>query len=270
MLGQSIVLDMPPKQPPAADAPVRLAVKGLSRGTAVEGIDLEVRSGEIVGIAGLVGSGRTEFARLVFGADRATAGTVEIDGTPLSQGSPREAIEAGVGFVPEDRAEEGLLLDLSQRINVSLPHLDSFSRLGWPSPRREAREVREMLDTLQVRPIDLDGAVGNLSGGNQQKILFGKWLVREPRVLILDEPTRGVDVGAKWAIYDLIASLAARGMAVLLISSETEELVGLAHRVLVMRRGRLVGSFESEAISVDPIMHTALGVDLSQEGNQNT
>lgn len=270
MLGETIALDMPPKEPPGPQAPVRLSVRGVSREPAVRDVSLEVRSGEILGLAGLVGSGRTELARIIFGADRAAAGEIEIEGTLLPAGSPRAAIAAGVGFVPEDRGDQGLLLDLSQRVNVSLPHLAAFSRLGWPSREREARELTELLENLQVRPINLEAAVGELSGGNQQKVLFAKWLAGGPRVLILDEPTRGVDVGAKWAIYGLIASLAKQGIAILLISSETEELVGLAHRVLVMRRGQLAGEFEDQEVSMDSIMHAALGVEFESEGNEES
>ena len=260
MLGEAVALDMPPKEPPDPAAPVMLSLRGIGREGVVEDISIDVRAGEIVGLAGLVGSGRTEVAQMVFGAVKPDVGTVEVAGEELTPGSPRKAIAAGIGFVPEDRASEGLLLHLSQRLNVTLPHLRVLSRAGVPQQGAERRAVLELLEELRVQPLAPDREVSSLSGGNQQKVLFGKWLMGEPKVLLLDEPTRGVDVGAKWAIYQLISSLARRGIAILLISSEADEVIGLAHRVLVMRRGRIAAGFDGDQVQLEPIMRAALGV----------
>ncbi len=260
MLGRAVSGGFPPKQRPSADAPIVLSVRGLARDGVVGPVDLDVRAGEIVGLAGLVGSGRTELVRLVFGGDRADAGTVTVDGAALAGGSVAEAISAGVAMVPEDRAGQGLAPALSQRVNVTLAHPRRFGRLGVPRRAVERTEVTALLERLHVDPIALDAPVGALSGGNQQKVLFARWLLEQPRVLLLDEPTRGVDIGAKLAIYELIVSLAAEGIAIVVISSEAEEVIGLAHRVLVMRRGGVVAELTGDAIALDPVMEAALGV----------
>jgi len=265
MLGEATVLDMPEKAAPGPDAPVRLGLKGLRRGKAVKSVDLEVRAGEIVALAGLVGSGRTEVARMVVGADRPDGGSIELDGEPVTISNPRQAIRAGIGFVPEDRGEQGLLLDLSQRMNVTLPHVNSFGRAGVPNVRNEKKVVLDLLGEVGVDPLRPERSVRELSGGNQQKVLFARWLIQTPSVLVLDEPTRGVDIGAKWTIYNLIVDLARRGLAILLISSEIEEVVGLAHRVVVMRRGEQAGVFEGEEIQADRVMHSALGVEVEEQ-----
>lgn len=260
MLGRAVSGGFPDKRPPAVDAPTVLSVRGLAREGAVGPIDLDVRAGEIVGLAGLVGSGRTELVRLIFGGDAADAGTVAVDGNPVPGGSVSAAIAAGIGMVPEDRAGQGLALELSQRINVTLAHPRRFGRLGVPRRTAEAAEVRTLLERLQVDPVALEAPVGGLSGGNQQKVLFARWLLERPRVLLLDEPTRGVDIGAKLAIYELIVALAAEGIAIVVISSETEEVIGLAHRVLVLRRGGIVAALEGDRVAMDPVMEAALGV----------
>ncbi|MGH2945020.1 MAG: sugar ABC transporter ATP-binding protein [Solirubrobacteraceae bacterium] len=261
MMGQELGTAFPSKQPPAPDAEVLLSIRGLRRRGVIEDIGFDVRRGEILGLAGLVGCGRTEVARAVFGADSVDAGTVAVAGARVLPLSPRHAIAAGIAFAPEDRKKEGLLLELSQGANVSLPHLRSLTRLGVTARARESRETGALLRDLRVTPPDPDRSVMTLSGGNQQKVLFAKWLLREPRVLILDEPTRGVDVGAKRAIYELIVSLARRGLAVIVISSEIEEVLGLAHRVLVMRRGRIAAELGPNELSPDAVMHASFGLD---------
>jgi ABC-type sugar transport system ATPase subunit len=163
-------------------------------------------------------------------------------------------------MVPEDRAAQGLLLAMSQQVNVALAHPERFARFGVPQRRAEAAGVRDLLERLQVDPIQPSRRVSALSGGNQQKVLFARWLVEEPKVLLLDEPTRGVDIGAKLAIYQLIVALAKRGIAIVVISSEVEEVIGLAHRVVVMRRGGVQASLEGDAINMDRVMEAALGV----------
>jgi ABC-type sugar transport system ATPase subunit len=257
MLGRPLDLTFPDKTPLAPAAPVVLSVQGLARPPEVQDVSFEIREGEIVGLAGLIGSGRTEVARAIFGADRRSGGSVVVDGTPLDARSPRTAIRRGVVMLPEDRKRQGLIMLRSIVENVTLPHLGDLSTAGVVATGDERRRTSELIGRLDVRTPSNNAAVNTLSGGNQQKVLFAKWLFRRPRVFILDEPTRGVDVGAKVAIYELIRSLAAEGMAVLLISSEHEEVLGLAHRVLVMRAGRIVAEFDEQTMSEDAVLHAA-------------
>jgi ABC-type sugar transport system ATPase subunit len=256
MLGRSLDLTFPEKRFPAADAPTTLAVRGLSSATLVEDVSFEVRAGEIVALAGLVGSGRSEVARAIFGADKRTAGEIVLEGRPIAVRSPREAIRKGIAMLPESRKDQGLIMGRAVRENVTLPHLEEVSRATSVNRGRERRTTQAIIDELDVR-----GAVGapvwTLSGGNQQKTMFAKWLMSPPKVLICDEPTRGVDVGAKLGIYELLARLAASGMAVLVISSEQEEVVGLAHRVLVMRGGRLVAELDGATVTEEELMNAA-------------
>jgi ABC-type sugar transport system ATPase subunit len=257
MLGRTLDLTFPDKTMPPADAPVVLSVRGLSRPPAVVDVSFDIRAGEILGLAGLIGSGRSEVARAIFGADRATAGAIELDGRPIRPRSPREAIRKGIVMLPEDRKQQGLLMLRSLTENVTLPHLDEVSH-GWVIRRRnEAARTAELISALDVRTRSNRAPVSSLSGGNQQKVLFARWLFDRPRVFVADEPTRGVDVGAKRAIYELIQSLAADGIAVLLISSEHEEVLGLAHRVLVMRGGRMVAELDEQTMSEDAVLRAA-------------
>jgi ABC-type sugar transport system ATPase subunit len=256
MLGRSMELTFPPKQPPVPDAPVVFAVRGLTRPGVVHDVSFEIHAGEIVGLAGLIGSGRTEVARAIFGADKGS-GEVELEGRRVRIRTPREAIRKGIAMLPEDRKNQGLHMQRSIVENVTLPHLDTVSAAGVVTQRQEWRRVAELMRRLDVRATSPGAKVATLSGGNQQKALFSKWLFRRPRVLLADEPTRGVDVGAKRGIYELIHSLAAEGMAVLLISSEHEEVLGLAHRVLVMRGGRLVAEFDEQTMSEDAVVRAA-------------
>jgi len=234
-----------------------LDVRGLRPAAGGGPVDLTVRAGEIVCLAGLVGSGRSELARAIFGADRA-AGEVLVAGEPLRTGSPRRATEASIAMLPESRKHQGLLLGRSVRENMSLAHLDEAARWGVVSRAAERRRVDELMATLDVRAGGTDVSVATLSGGNQQKVLFGRWLYERPAVLIADEPTRGVDVGAKRAIYELLVGLARDGVGLLLISSELEEVMGLAHRILVMRGGSVVSRLGPDA-EADEIMLAAFG-----------
>lgn len=242
MVGRQIDLLYPTPAQVAADAPIRLRATGLSRGT-VQGVDLSVRAGEILGIAGLVGSGRSETLQLLFGGDRASAGEVNIDGAHMGSVTPRRAMSAGMALVPESRKDQGLVMARSVRENVALASLGR-RRFG-PFVRRgaEGNAVQEVSESVDIRAARSDAPIRTLSGGNQQKALFAKWLLREPSVLLIDEPTRGVDVAAKGAIHQLIVDQAAEGMAVIVVSSEIEELLELSHRVLVLRRGRAVAEF---------------------------
>jgi rhamnose transport system ATP-binding protein len=257
MLGRSMDVTFPEKVFPPADSPVVLSVHGLTRAPAVADVSFDVRAGEIVGLAGLIGSGRSEVARAIFGADRPDAGEIRVDGEPVRIRKPRDGVKAGIVMIPEDRKAQGLLMLRPVVDNVTLPHLAAVSRAGVIEERRERRETVELVRRVDLRAKGLSARVSTLSGGNQQKVLFAKWLFRPPRVFVADEPTRGVDVGAKRAIYELIRSLAEGGMAVLLISSEHEEVLGLAHRVLVMRGGRIVEELDHVSMSEEAIMKAA-------------
>jgi len=242
MVGRELDVLYPEPAPVPEDAPVRLSARGLRRGL-VQDVDLDVRAGEIVGIAGLVGSGRSETLRLIFGADVAAAGVVTVDGAQLAHLTPRRSMAAGIALVPESRKEQGLAMARSVRENVALASLGE-RRIG-PLVRRSAEltAINQVSTAVDIRGVRKNAAVETLSGGNQQKALFAKWLVRSPRVLLIDEPTRGVDVAAKSQIHHLITDLAADGMAVVCVSSEIEELLALSHRVIGLRHGRTVGDF---------------------------
>jgi len=272
MLGRSLGTAFPPRRPVAPDAPVVLEARRLSA-PGVHDASLDVRAGEIVGLAGLVGSGRTELARALCRAQRVTAGTVTMAGGSLTGRppggrrlaamlpgpGPSAALRAGLAMIPESRKEQGLMLGRSITENVSLASLGRLSDLGLVRRRAERQAVTGALAQVGVRVPAQAAPVSTLSGGNQQKALLARILLRGPRVLVADEPTRGVDVGAKRAIYELLTSLAAEGLGVLLISSDAEEILGLAHRVLVMRAGRIAAEFEGEAMTEAAILGAAFG-----------
>jgi simple sugar transport system ATP-binding protein/ribose transport system ATP-binding protein len=260
MLGRSLGLTFPERTFPPGDAAPVLSVRGLSRAGFVDDVSFDLRAGEIVGLTGLVGSGRTQVARLIVGADRIDAGEIWSEGRLLRVRSPRDALRHGIVLLPESREDEGLLMRRSIAENITLPHLKAVSRAGVLRRREEARHGGALMDRLDVRAHALTTSVAALSGGNQQKVLFAKWLFRRPRVLIADEPTRGIDVGAKPAVYELIHSLAAEGMSVLFVSSELNEVLGLAHRVLVMHGGRIVAEFHGRAAE-DEVMRAAFGAE---------
>jgi ABC-type sugar transport system ATPase subunit len=240
--------------------PVRLAVRNLSSPAGFHDVSLEVRAGEIVGLGGLVGAGRTEVARAIFGLDPAATGVVEIDGRPLVRRSPRDVMRAGVGLVPEDRKRQGLVLSMSALANATLAVLPRLSRATFVDRGAERATGQRYFDELRVRAPGLDALAGGLSGGNQQKIALAKWLAADCRILILDEPTRGVDVGAKAQIHGIIRDLARKGVAILLISSELPELLHLASRVVVLRDGRVAGEVPRAAATQDVLMRLMAGV----------
>jgi ABC-type sugar transport system ATPase subunit len=216
-------------------------VEGLRRGSSVRDVSFSIRSGEVLGLAGLVGAGRTETARLLYGADRADAGTLRLDGEACDIHSPRDAIEHGICLLTEDRKAQGLVLGHSARENFGLPNLQSFSRGPFVDTGKERRRFAHFADALRIRMADPDQRIETLSGGNQQKVVLAKWLERDCRVVIFDEPTRGIDVGAKFEIYLIINRLAAEGKAILVISSELPELLGISDRILVMHAGAIRG-----------------------------
>ncbi|OHB89661.1 MAG: D-xylose ABC transporter ATP-binding protein [Planctomycetes bacterium RIFCSPHIGHO2_02_FULL_52_58] len=218
-----------------------LRVEGLTRRGVLEDINLTVMEGEILGIAGLVGAGKTELARALYGLDKIDEGKVVIGGHPVRLQSPAEAIRRGVVLVPEDRKRLGLVLGMAVRENISLASLFRFSRFGFVNGRRERKTAGEMVESLRVKTPGLEQQVRNLSGGNQQKVVLAKWLLRGARVLIFDEPTRGIDVGAKAEVHGLIRALADKGAAILLISSELQEVIDHSDRMVVMHGGRITG-----------------------------
>jgi ABC-type sugar transport system ATPase subunit len=235
----------------------RLVVKGL-RPAGVDGtIDFTVRSGEILGIAGLLGSGRTELLRAIFGADPVDGGSIEVDGVRVAPGSPRRAVQAGLGLLTEDRKQLGLLLELAIRENASLAQLPQISPMFLVDRKEESRSVNQYLGGLRLRAGSWEQPVSSLSGGNQQKVLLARWLATHAKVLLFDEPTKGVDVGAKSEIYTVIGDLAAEGLAVIVVSSYLPEVLGLADRVLVMREGLVAGELIAADATEEAVLHLA-------------
>jgi monosaccharide-transporting ATPase len=232
-----------------------LEARGLrGAGRRLEHADVAVRAGEIVGLAGLLGSGRTELARAIFGADPLQAGELELDGRPVRFGSPADAIRAGIGLAPEDRKSEGIVPEMSLRENLTLALLPAISRHGIVDRRRQQAVVERFIERLDIKTTGPEQKIRELSGGNQQKVLLARWLCLDPRLLLLDEPTRGIDVGAKGEIQALINELADSGLGVLMISSELEELIEGSDRVVVLRDGRTVAELPHEAVTEDAIM----------------
>ncbi|GAB3615822.1 sugar ABC transporter ATP-binding protein [Okibacterium endophyticum] len=245
-----------PKEEAEIGAPV-LRVQGLARAGVFTDIDFEVRSGEIVALAGLVGAGRTEVARAIFGIDPYDAGSVEIGGKALKPRDPQAAIDAGMGFVPEDRRKQGLVMDLSVARNTALTLRNRLARFGLINGGEEQRVAAEWTKRLQVKTGSQEYAVSTLSGGNQQKVVLAKWLATEPAFLIVDEPTRGIDVGTKAEVHRLLSDLAGRGIAILMISSELPEVLGMADRVIVMHEGRISAEIDRADATPENVMHAA-------------
>ena len=224
-------------------------------------ISFRVMPGEIVGIAGLVGAGRTEMLRCLFGVSEPLGGSISIEGKPVAMRSPKDAIASGIGLVPEDRKEQGLVIDFSVSSNVSLASLSAKSGAGtWINFEAESVDTTRSIEQLRIKTPSADQVVRYLSGGNQQKVVLGKWLALSPKILLLDEPTRGIDVGAKEEIYRLMEQLAAEGLAILFVSSEMEEVIAMSDRTLVMHEGAMTGELAGEAIGEEQIMNLATGV----------
>lgn len=239
--------------------PEVLQASGLSSATGVEDVSFSVRAGEVLGIAGLVGSGRTELARAIFGADRMTSGKLILSGKQKSIPSSRAAVSSGIGLVPEDRKNHGVILGMKVRENVTMPSISKVTTLlGVIRARTERGIVADLIDKLSIKTSGMDAAVADLSGGNQQKVALAKWLSKTCDLLILDEPTRGVDVGAKVEIYNLINDLAAQGIAIIMISSEMMEMIGMADRVMVMSEGKVTGFLEGEEVTEENILRLSM------------
>jgi rhamnose transport system ATP-binding protein len=248
-----------PKEEAEIGEPV-LRVEGLTRRGVFSNISFEVRRGEIVGLAGFVGSGRTEIARCIFGIDKLDAGHIELGGRGFRPRSPRAALRRGLAYLPEDRLRQGLVQPMSIEHNASMAVLPEIAPGGVLQPWRERRLARRFIEQLRIRATSPAQIVRSLSGGNQQKVVLSKWLAAEPRVLILDEPTHGVDVGTKADVHRTISHLATQGLGILLISSELPEILGMADRVLVIREGRLVGELSRAEATQESIVHAAAGV----------
>jgi ribose transport system ATP-binding protein len=260
MVGRDLKQFYPKVHRSGIGGPPVLSVNGLRYYGGPETVaTFEVRAGEILGMAGLVGAGRTELSEAVFGVRNIVAGELRLDGQILRARSPADAIAAGVALLPEDRRLHGLIIPSGVGFNLSLPSLDRLGSILGVRPRAEAQLHQTWIDRLRIRTPSAAQPVGLLSGGNQQKVVFGKWLAREPRVLILDEPTRGVDVGAKAELYGLIDELAGRGVAIWMITSDMEELLGMADRVIVMHEGRVAGELTGKSLSEEAVMNLATG-----------
>ncbi|WP_430645324.1 sugar ABC transporter ATP-binding protein [Agromyces sp. GXS1127] len=255
MVGRDVA-ELFPKLPAEVGDEV-LVVEGLTRTGVFHDVSFSVRAGEIVGLAGLVGAGRSEVARAIFGVDPYESGRVTLAGAALPKGNPRVAMARGLALVPEDRRKQGLVLDESVSRNVTLAIRDSLATAGLITNRTENAAAAIWASRLEVKTASLDAETGTLSGGNQQKVVLGKWLATEPKVLIVDEPTRGIDVGTKSEVHRLLSELAQQGMAILMISSELPEVLGMADRVLVMREGWLTGEFPRSEATPETVMFAA-------------
>ncbi len=245
---------------PTERGPIVLDVERLTREGVFTDVSFQVASGEIVALAGLVGAGRSEVARAIFGIDRWDAGAVRVHGRPLPPGSPTAAMAAGIGLVPEDRRQQGLLMDFSIERNIALASLDDVRRFGLIPRGAERKFSADWALRLQLKYGRLTNPVWTLSGGNQQKVVLAKWLARKPRLLIVDEPTRGIDVGTKAEVHRLLSDLAAQGVAVLMISSELPEVLGMADRIIVLFEGRVTREFARAEADEDAIMRAATGI----------
>jgi ribose transport system ATP-binding protein len=262
MVGRPLESHFPDLPPVAADGPVVLDVRGLSAdgGVPVHEVSFAVHAGEIVGLAGLVGAGRTDIVRAIAGADIPTVGEIRIAGTRVVIRSPHDAIRAGIAFITEDRKAQGLVLGMTVRENTTLAHLDHFERGAFVDKPAEIIATNEEIADLRIRTPSSEQTVRNLSGGNQQKVVLGKWLIGDAHVFLFDEPTRGIDVGAKAEIYALMIELLRRGAAIVMVSSELPEVLGMSHRVLVVRDGRIQAEFGRADATPDKIIAAATGV----------
>ena len=259
MIGRSVEEYMP-QYTANPNGTTVLSVKGLSSPGKFEGVNFEIKAGEIVGFAGLVGAGRSQVGEAIFGLDKGAQGDVTLDGAPLQLGSIRRSMKRGVGLVPEDRKRQGLVLMMGGRQNFSLPLLDRLSVMGLLNHGSERRQAGQYFERLRVKTSSLNAPVSSMSGGNQQKVVIAKWLARGGRLLIVDEPTRGVDVGAKAAIHHLLDDLASEGVAIMLISSELPEVLGISSRILVMREGKIVGELPRAEATQEKVMRLMAGV----------
>ena len=269
MVGRELQAVFPKRDVPIGE--VALAVRHLaSRDAGIDDISLEVRRGEIVGLAGLVGSGRTELAETIFGLRSIDAGEVRVNGAAVAIGSPADAIAHGIGYVPEDRRQHGVILEMSIAENASLANLGGVSRRGIIDARSEREAAQQFVSRLRIKAPSVATETGSLSGGNQQKVALARWLAIRPSVLILDEPTQGVDVGSKAEIHAIMQGLAETGVAILMISSELPEILGMSDRILVMHNGAIAGTPARAEATPQKILAMALERDVSAQSPQRT
>ncbi|MFC4075936.1 sugar ABC transporter ATP-binding protein [Salinithrix halophila] len=266
MVGREIRERFPRESVPPGEE--RLRVKGLTRRGKVKGVSFAIRAGEILGMAGLMGAGRTETANLLFGVEKPDGGSVLVDGEPIRIRRPEDAIRAGFAYVTEDRKGEGLVLSRSVKENLMLPHLPALSLGGVIRRRQEQKASRELIKSLSIHTVGVEQKAGFLSGGNQQKVAIGKWLTGRPKVFILDEPTRGIDIGARAEIYRLMNRLTQEGIAILLISSDLPEVLGMSDRLLVMHEGRIVAEYQRGEADQEAVVQAASGGG-KQRANRN-
>ena len=255
MVGRSVEAQFPRRRPEVGE--VLLEVKNLSREGVLEDVSFSLRAGEVVGVAGIVGAGRTELARAIFGADPGDAGEVWVEGRRMERGDPREAKRRGMGFVTEDRQGQGIVPPLSVAENLGLASLERNTHVGLVSRREQRKQARKMIEDLNIRTPGPEQEIRYLSGGNQQKAVIGKWLLADSKVLIMDEPTRGIDVGAKVEIYELMNELTENGAGILMISSDLPEVLGMSDRILVMSGGRITGELSVEEANGENVMELA-------------
>jgi ribose transport system ATP-binding protein len=260
MVGRPLDAHFPDLPEVAAGAPVRLAVAHLRAASNVNDVSLDVRAGEIVGLAGLVGAGRTEIVRAIAGADVPLSGEVRVDGRVAVIRGPHDAIEAGIALITEDRKAQGLVLGMTVRENTTLAHLRTYTRYGFIDRRAEVAVTAKEIAELRIRTPSTEAIVQNLSGGNQQKVVLAKWMTGDARVFLFDEPTRGVDVGAKAEIYGLMVELLKRGAAIVMVSSELPEVLGMSHRILVVRDGMIRAEFSRAEATPAGVIAVAAGV----------
>jgi ribose transport system ATP-binding protein len=258
MVGRELSETYPLREKPPGET--LMTLKKVS-GNGVKDINLEVKRGEILGLGGLVGAGRTELAQLIFGSEPIAAGEIALKGKPLRFKTCRQAIEAGIAMIPEDRKRHGVILDMSIKENATMPCLERIAHQKVISRQEETRITDEFTKSLRIKTPTTDQLVKNLSGGNQQKVVLAKWLAMNPELLIFDEPTRGIDVGAKQEIYEIMNDLANKGKAIIMISSDMEELIGMSDRVVILCKGRMAGSLSREEISQESILVKAAGVE---------
>jgi rhamnose transport system ATP-binding protein len=258
MVGRPVDQVFPPRTAATGDEVLR--VEGYSHPTEFADISFTLLEGEVLGFYGLVGAGRTEFMQALFGITRPSAGRVFITGKPVQIRSPRQAIEQGIVYVPEDRGHQGTISNTPIFHNVSLPSLRSTLKRKLLNPTAELELTRQFTERLELRAAALDQHVNKLSGGNQQKVVISKWLATAPKIIILDEPTKGIDIGSKAAVHHFTAELAARGMAVILVSSEIPEIIGMSDRSIVMRDGRICAEFNRADMSPETLVQAAAGI----------
>ncbi len=259
MVGRNVDHIFPARQP-TIGAPV-LAVSGLSHPTEFDDVNFTLHAGEILGFYGLVGAGRSEVMQALFGLTKTSRGTLALGGTPIAPRSPADAIAAGIVYVPEERGKQGVVVDLPIFQNVALPSLEKTSRAGFLQLANEFALTRDYVGRLDLRASSLSQTAGTLSGGNQQKVVIAKWLATRPRVIILDEPTKGIDIGSKAAVHAFMAELVAQGLAVIMVSSELPEIMGMSDRIAIMRAGRIIDILDNQQVTADRLVKLAIGAE---------